>query len=163
MHHISKNNNAVFIGQTVSYPGSLIFSSLSKVSKDKRIELPLFEETQMGIAIGLSLSGFMPVCCYSRFDFFILALNQTVNHLDKINKISSYQHSPFVITRVLVGSKKPIYAGLQHSQNHTSALRLMLKFTEVVELKNSKIIYKEYQKALTQRKNKIFIEYSKYY
>jgi pyruvate/2-oxoglutarate/acetoin dehydrogenase E1 component len=163
MHRISKNNNAVFIGQTVSNPGSLIFSSLSKVSKDKRIELPLFEETQMGMAIGLSLSGFIPVCCYPRFDFFILALNQTVNHLDKINKISSYQHSPFVITRVLVGSKKPIYAGLQHSQNHTGALRLMLKFTEIVELKNPKIIYKEYQKALTQRKSKIFIEYSQYY
>ena len=79
MHHISKNNNAVFIGQTVSYPGSLIFSSLSKVSKDKRIELPLFEETQMGIAIGLSLSGFMPVCCYSRFDFFILALTSCLS------------------------------------------------------------------------------------
>ena len=105
MHHISKNNNAVFIGQTVSYPGSLIFSSLTKVSKNKRIELPLFEETQMGMAIGLSLSGFIPVCCYPRFDFFILALNQAVNHLDKINKVSSSQHSPFVITRVLVGSK----------------------------------------------------------
>ena len=78
----------------------------------------------MGMAIGLSLSGFIPVCCYPRFDFFILALNQAVNHLDKINKVSSSQHSPFVITRVLVGSKNIL--GLQHSQNHTSALRLML-------------------------------------
>ena len=57
----------------------------------------------------------------------------------------------------MVGSKKPIYAGLQHSQNHTSALRLMLKFTEIVELKNPKKIYKEYQKALSQRKVKYLL------
>ena len=39
----------------------------------------------------------------------------------------------------------------------------MLKFTEIVELKNPKKIYKEYQKALSQRKSKIFIEYSQNY
>ena len=101
--------------------------------------------------------------CFIGCGKFVSMFLAQFNHLDKINKISSNQHSPFVITRVLVGSKKPIYAGLQHSQNHTSALRLMLKFTEIVELKNPKIIYKEYQKALTQRKSKIFIEYSQNY
>ena len=44
----------------------------------------------MGISTGLALNGFIPDC-YPRFDFLILALNQLVNHLDKLDKMSSKQ------------------------------------------------------------------------
>ena len=36
MHHISKNNNAVFIGQTVRLPGKFNFFIFNKVSKNKK-------------------------------------------------------------------------------------------------------------------------------
>ena len=49
----------------------------------------------MGISIGLSLNGFIPVTANPRFDFFILSLNQLVNHLDKFEKISSNEFKPF--------------------------------------------------------------------
>ena len=43
-------------------------------------------------------------------------MNQLVNHLDKIEIISKGNFKPKVIVRVLVGSKKPLDAGLQHTK-----------------------------------------------
>ena len=85
MQFLAKNRNTLFLGQSVSIPGNLIFNSLNKVNQKKKIELPIFEDTQMGISIGLALNGFIPVTCYPRFDFFILSLNQSL-HLLILNR-----------------------------------------------------------------------------
>ena len=85
----------------------------------------------MGMAIGMSLNGFIPISCYPRFDFFILSLNQTINHLDKMKQISSNEFNPFVIIRVLVGSKKPMDAGLQYTQNYLKNLNLCVKILKL--------------------------------
>ena len=105
MKFMAQKKKILFLGQSTEVPGNLIFKSLEGVKKQKKIEMPVFEETQMGISIGLALNGFIPVTCYPRFDFFILSLNQLVNHLDKFEKISSGEFKPFVIIRVLVGSE----------------------------------------------------------
>ena len=160
---VSKNRNSLFLGQSVKIPGNLLYNSLSKISNSKKVELPIFEDTQMGISIGLSLNGFIPVTCYPRFDFFILSLNQTINHLDKIKDISSNEFNPFVIVRVLVGSKKPMDAGLQHTQNYFRELKSMCKNIKVVNLNNKKKIFKSYKECLKNKKSTIFVEYSKLY
>ena len=53
----------------------------------------------MGISTGLALSGYVPVTCYPRFDFLLLAMNQLVNHLDKIRVMSNNEFQPKVIIR----------------------------------------------------------------
>ncbi|MDA9647891.1 hypothetical protein N9T17_04235 [Candidatus Pelagibacter sp.] len=163
MHMLSKNPKTIFLGQSVEVPGNLLFKSLERVPRKKKLELPVFEETQMGMAIGLSLNGFIPLTCYPRFDFFILSMNQTINHLDKLNQISSKEFDPFVIIRVLVGGKKSIDAGPQHTGNYTSAMRKMLKFLNVIELKNSSQIYKSYKNCINKKKSTLFVEYSDSY
>ncbi len=163
MQMLSKNPKTIFLGQSVEVPGNLLFKSLKRVPLKKKLELPVFEETQMGMAIGLSLNGFIPVTCYPRFDFFILSMNQTINHLDKLNQISSNEFDPFVIIRVLVGGKIGIDAGPQHTGNYTAAMRKMLKFLKVVELKNSNQIYKSYKKCITNKESTLFVEYSDLY
>ena len=160
---VSKHRNSIFLGQSVKVPGNLLYNSLSKISNSKKIELPIFEDTQMGISIGLSLNGFIPVTCYPRFDFFILSLNQTINHLDKLKDISSNEFNPFVIVRVLVGSKKPMDAGLQHTQNYFRELKSMCKNIKVVNLNNEKKIFKSYKECLKNKKSTIFVEYSELY
>ena len=70
MKMLSTNSKTIFLGQSVEVPGNLLFKSLEYVPSKKKLELPVFEETQMGLAIGLSLNGFIPVSCYPRFDFF---------------------------------------------------------------------------------------------
>ena len=163
MKYLGKNRKTLFLGQSVAVPGNLLFLSLKSVKKSKKIETPVFEDTQMGMSIGLSLNGYIPITCYPRFDFFILSLNQTINHLDKLNKISSNEYDPFVIVRVLVGSKKPMDAGLQHTQNYYKEIKSMCKYIDVINLKNSKQIFKSYKQCLKRKKSTIFIEHSELY
>ena len=89
----------------------------------KKLELPVFEDAQMGMSIGLALNGYVPITCYPRFDFLILAMNQLVNHLDKIRKMSRNEMKPKVIIRTSIGSKIPLDGGPQHTQNYTKVFK----------------------------------------
>ena len=119
----------------------------------------------MGISTGLALNGFIPVTCYPRFDFLILSLNQLVNHLDKIKDMSLGKLKAKVIIRTSIGSKKPLNGGPQHTQDHTIAIKKMLKNIEVVKLKKTNQIFKSYKKALKRKdmKSTLLIEYGDYY
>lgn len=158
MGYLSKNRKTIFLGQSVVYPGSSIFVSLENVPKSKRIEMPVMEEAQMGISIGLALSGYIPISCFPRFDFLVLAFNQLINHADKIDYLTNKKFNSKIIIRTMSGSKKPLNAGLQHTQNHTKALKLMANFSEVIELKDKKKIFSSYKKTLSlSSKKKVFI------
>ena len=61
MHEISKINNTIFLGQSVRYSGNSIYASLEDVPLKKRIELPVMEEAQMGMSVGLALQNFIPI------------------------------------------------------------------------------------------------------
>src|SRR3990167_5454777 len=86
MEMLSKNKKVIFLGQTVKYTGSPMFNSLEKVPINKRLEMPVFENTQLGISIGLALEGFIPISIFPRIDFLICAMDQLINHLDKIEE-----------------------------------------------------------------------------
>ena len=70
-----------------------------------------------------------------------------------------------VIIRTSIGSKKPLDGGPQHTQDHTSALKKMLKNVEVIKLKQTKQIFKAYKKALLRKDNKstLIVEYGDFY
>jgi pyruvate dehydrogenase E1 component alpha subunit len=158
MEILGKNEKVVFLGQTVGYKGSPIYNSLENVSMGKRIELPVMEETQMGMSIGLALAGYIPVSIYPRFDFLTLATNQLVNHLDKAYELSNGEFNPKVIVRTSVGSKTPLYPGPQHCQDHTEAYKLMLKNMDVIKLKNHSQIVEEYERAIEKDRSTLMIE-----
>ena len=61
MLFLSKKKKAIFLGQSVKYPGSSIFESLKTVPKNKKIELPVFEDVQMGLTLGLALENYFPI------------------------------------------------------------------------------------------------------
>lgn len=158
MDNLALDNRVIFLGQTVGYKGSPIYNSLENISGDRRIELPVFEEVQMGMSTGLALEGYIPVSIYPRFDFLTLATNQLVNHLDKISELSHRQFNPQVIVRTMVGSKSPLYPGPQHCQDHTEAYRLMLTNTDVVRITNTEEIVPAYSKSLKNNKSTLLIE-----
>ena len=126
MKYLAKDKRTLFLGQSVKYSGNAIFNTLKEVD-DKKIELPVFEDVQMGISTGLALQGYIPITCYPRFDFLILAMNQLVNHLDKIRHMSFDEFKPRVIIRTSIGSKKPLDGGVQHTQNYTKIFMNILK------------------------------------
>ena len=58
-------------------------TELFKLPKDKMIEVPVMEETQMGMSLGIAMTGKTVVTFYPRWDFILLAANQLINHIDK--------------------------------------------------------------------------------
>jgi len=154
MKLLAKDKRVIFLGQNIVYPGSIMSSSLQDIPNSKKIELPLIEDVQMGMSIGLSLEGYMPVSIYPRMDFLIIATNQLVNHLDKIKKMSCGRFKPKVIIRTAIGSTKPLYPGIQHCSDYTDALRCMLKNIEIIKLTNGRDIVPAYKHALERKDGK---------
>ena len=165
MEYLAKDKRTIFIGQSVRYSGNAIFNTLSTISNSRKIELPVFEDVQMGMSMGLALDGYIPVTCYPRFDFLILAINQLVNHLDKIEYMSENKMKPRVIIRTSIGSKKPLDGGPQHTQDYTKAFKLMLTEIDVVLLNSKKQIFPAFKKALERKdcKSTLLIEHGDYY
>ena len=84
MKWLGEKDNTLFLGQATAFSGHAISGTLTEVPKDKLIELPVMEEVQMGLCTGLSLEGYVPISIYPRFNFMMLAINQLVNHIDKM-------------------------------------------------------------------------------
>ena len=159
MELLANNHKTVFLGQSVVWDSNAMFrtlrteSGINIVPMDRRIELPVIEDFQMGLSIGMALDGFIPVSLYPRWDFLLLAANQLVNHLDKITEFK-----PKVIIRTSVGSTHPFSSGVQQSQDHTAAFRLMLKRVEVIELNSKYDVVKGYQHALDIPGSSLLVE-----
>lgn len=159
MSLLVQDDRILFVGQSTLHPDvTPLFESLQDVPLSKRIEFPVAEEMQMGISIGLSLEGYIPVSVYPRIDFLMLATNQLVNHLDKIEEMSCGRFKPKVIIRALVGSTKPLYPGPQHCQDHTKALQCLLTNVDVVRLTSAEDIVPAYRRALESKRSSVLIE-----
>lgn len=130
-----QKENYIIIGQGARDGGHGMSSTIDKNLSSSCIELPVFEETQTGIALGMGLAGQNVISIYPRFDFFISGLSQLINHSDKLAIMSGNQFKPNIIFRVGVGAKIPIDAGPQHTNNYTNQISQMLTSIKVYELK----------------------------
>ena len=163
---LGKQEKTIFIGQSVKFDGHSIYKSMLGVPENKRLELPVFEDFQMGMCIGLSLEGYIPISIYPRMDFLIIASNQITNHLANLRLVSDGKYKARILIRVSVGAIEPLHPGPQHCQDHTEALKLLCRGEiEVVELKKKEMIFPEYQHALTREDSKstILVEYGDLY
>lgn len=161
MNMLGEDPRTIFIGQNVVYSGATtIHETLKDIPAVKKIELPVMEDLQMGMSIGLALEGYIPVSIYPRMDFLLLAMNQMVNHLDKIEEMSCGRYKPKVIIRTCVGSKKPLNPGPQHCQDHTSGVDTLLQTIQVVRLTREDRILPAYQRALETDHSTILVELS---
>lgn len=155
---LAEQPNALFLGQNVEYDGNVMFKHLEGIPYEQRLELPVAEELQMGMSTGLALQGFLPISIYPRIDFLLLAMNQLVNHLDKLNECSQGQWQPKVIIRTKVGSKSPLNAGPQHTQDHTDAFAHMLTNVTVYMIHRPQDIMSTYQTAIKYPESALVIE-----
>jgi len=155
MLKLAEDERVVFVGQRVRYDGAAIFDSLKGVPMEKRIEMPVIEDFQMGFCTGLALTGKIPVCIFPRMDFMLLCMNQLVNHLDKLPLFGWH---PKVIVRTTVGGKKPLDAGPQHTQNHTEAFRNMLTSIDVFETTHANTVPMVYDMAMQRDHSCLIVE-----
>ena len=165
MNLLAKNEKTVFIGQAVEYPGTAMTNTLSDVPKDKLMEFPVSEDMQMGVSLGMAIDGKIPISIFPRWNFLLLAVNQMINHLEKIKEISNNQFLPKLIIRTGVGSQQPLHPQHQHIGDYTDAFKLMCKHIDIIRLDETKDILSSYEKALNRTDNRptMLIEISDYY
>tara|TARA_B100000575_G_C23106058_1_gene638417 strand:- start:768 stop:1304 length:537 start_codon:yes stop_codon:yes gene_type:complete len=165
MTFLSKKKKVIFIGQAVSYPGTAMYNTLKDVDKKKRYELPVAEEMQMGMTIGLAMNGHIPVSIYPRWNFMLLATNQIINHLDKISLMSKEKFKQKIIIRTAIGSQRPLHPQHQHVGDFTDTFSEMCKNIDFIKLKEPRDIFPSYKKAFYRKDNKptVLVEYGDYY
>ncbi len=158
---IAEQPNSVFMGQAVAFKGTAMFSTLRDVSMEKRLEMPVAENLQMGMATGIAMAGGLPVCMYPRINFMLEAIPQLVQHLDKIPLFSDYR--PKVIIRTSIATTNPLDPGPQHIGDYTDAIESMLSTVKVVKLTSHEMIVPAYQEALQSNGSTLLIEWVEKY
>ncbi len=153
----------IVIGQACAYPGTAMTATLSGFPKDKILEMPVAEDFQQGIANGLAIAGRIPISIYPRWDFFVLAANQLINHTDRFIEISDYR--PKIIIRVGIGSIRPLHPSFQHCNDYTGGFQKILRNIEVIRLEEPEQIFDAYVKAYERIDNKstILVEIADHY
>lgn len=164
MSMLADNPKTIFIGQAVEYEGTGLYDSLSHLPKNKRMELPVAEYLQSGLANGMAIEGLIPISTYPRWNFLLMGTDQIINHLDKFKNMSNGKLTPKVIIRVAVGSEQPVDPQCQHKGNFAEAFRNMTINTEVIELHEAEDILPAYAKALNRKDNvnTILVEFADY-
>ena len=161
MKELGERDDTVFLGQAVSYAGTGMTKSFENVPREKLIELPVFENTQLGMSIGLSLAGFLPISVFPRWNFLLAACDQLVNHLDKIPLYSPYR--PRVLIRVASGNRVPLDPGPQHLGEFSHAFKPILKTVRVVQLLEPRRIVAQYMREAQAGGSAIFVEFPAMY
>ena len=158
MSMLAEHPKTYFIGQAVEYEGTGLYDSLSHLPKSKRLELPVAEYLQSGLANGMAISTF------PRWNFLLMGTDQIVNHLDKFRSMSNENLTPKVIIRVAVGSEQPVDPQCQHKGNFSEAFRRMTHNTEIIELVRAEQIVPAYRRELNRKDgiNTILVEFADY-
>lgn len=160
MYRLSRFSNSIFLGQQVSVTD--FYGTLNKVTKSKRYEMPVAEEMQLGMSIGLALEGYLPISIFQRIDFLPRACDQLVNHLDIMKKLSNGRFDPKVIIRTCVGSTSPLDTGLQHRKDLTKGFQSLLHFP-VISVKTPEEVHEAYKQARYGKESIMIVEYMDLY
>ncbi len=146
---------AIFIGYSVGKGDAM--GTLKHVPADQKIETPVAENLMMGLAIGMSLEGFIPVIFFERHDFMFVAMDAIGNHMDKIERLSHGEYKVPVIIRAMTADAGPFYSGLTHSQDLTKMLRETVSFP-VIDPETGSDVLKAFRGAKESRRPAIIIE-----
>jgi len=165
MEWLGQQDNTMFIGQAVEYPGTAMTNTLADIDKSKLFEMPVNEDMQMGITLGLALNGTVPISIYPRWNFLLLAANQLVNHVDKIKIMSEGQYKPKIIIRTSIGSQRPLHPQHQHIGDFTGGFKAMCDFVDIIRLYEPNQVFESYQYAYQRTDNRptVLVEWGDFY
>mgnify|MGYP000744847612 FL=1 len=161
MTELAKLEDTIFIGQQIVYAGNPMSTTLTEVPKEKMIEVPVMEETQLGMSLGMAITGKTVVTFYPRWDFIVSATNQLVNHLDKFQLMTEKKVN--IIIRLGKGSDKPLDPGHQHKGNYFEEFKSICKNIEFHDLKTPNDIELAYKYATKEGGIHVLVEYPELY
>jgi pyruvate/2-oxoglutarate/acetoin dehydrogenase E1 component len=163
MEWLSEKDDTIFFGQSVLYSGNAIYNTLNTLPEEKRLELPVFEEIQMGMSTGMAMNGLVPISCFPRFDFLLRCMDSLVNHLDKMQNMTEETFKPKVIMRTSIGSTSPLNGGVQHTNDYTEPLKQILTEVDIVMLNEPTEIFSSFESAYEREGSTLIIEWGDYY
>lgn len=167
MKWLGDKPDTFFLGQTVAYKGTAMTNTLKEVSPEKKWEMPVNEDMQMGMTIGIAMAGYtVPVSIFPRWNFLLVGTSQIVSHLDKLKDMLPVGAKlPKCIIRTGIGSTNPLYPGPQHVGDFTDAFRIMCPNVDIIRLEATNEIFPAYQKAYERNdgKSTILVEWSDAY
>ena len=163
MTKLGEMDNTVFLGQQILFPGNPMSGTLINVPKEKMIELPVMEDSQMGMSLGMAMTGKFVITFYPRWDFLICAANQLVNHVDKIELMSNGQWKPNIIIRVAKGSEIPLNPGPQHRGNYLNEFQSITQTIKFFDCLTVDDIENAYNHAINEGGITLINEYPEKY
>jgi len=165
MNFLGSKKNTIFIGQAVEVAGTAMSNTLKGIKKKKLLELPVAEDMQMGMTLGLAMDNNVPISIFPRWNFLLYGVSQLINHIDKFKIMSGDYIKPKIIIRTGIGSQSPLHPQYQHIGDFSEAIAKMCTTIEVIKLKEPKDIFPAYKKAYERKdgKNTIVVEYGDYY
>ena len=161
MTYLGEQDNTRFIGQQIVFPGNPMSTTLENVDKSKMTEVPVFEEVQMGMSLGMAATGLSVITFYPRWDFLISATNQLVNHVDKWTLMTGQDIS--LIIRVGKGADEPLDPGHQHKGNYYNEFDSLCENVTFHEFNSSTSIYQTYIDAYEKGGVHLMLEYPQMY
>lgn len=157
--NILAENGYIYLGQNMVAGGTSAYHTVKHLPIEQRIEVPVFEDIQAGMSIGMALEGLKVCSIFPRWDFMLLAANQIVNHADKVKRMSNGQFKlKGLIFRTCVGSTSPLFPGEQHCGDYTDAFKLMCKDIKVTKLESPEQIVPAYTEAMESDVPTIIVE-----
>jgi pyruvate/2-oxoglutarate/acetoin dehydrogenase E1 component len=165
MAFLAADPRTVFLGQAVAVPGTAMSNTLAGIDPARLIELPVAEEMQMGMTTGMALAGLVPVSVFPRWNFLLCAMSQLVNHLDKVDAMSSGGYRAKAIVRTGIGSQRPLHPQCQHIGDFTDAVRAMCRSIEVIRLDEPQDVFPAYERALLRDdgRSTLLVEWGDHY
>jgi pyruvate/2-oxoglutarate/acetoin dehydrogenase E1 component len=161
MNYLGDKDNTIFIGQQIIYAGNPMSTTLGNVSKEKMIEVPVMEETQMGMSLGLAMTGKTVISFYPRWDFLISATNQLVNHVDKYELMTGKKAN--ILIRLGKGADTPLDPGHQHKGNYFNEFKSICPNITFHNLMEHSSILNSYVDAYEQGGVHVLVEYPELY
>ncbi len=165
MNYLGNKKDTIFIGQAVEVPGTAMTNTLKDIKKNKLLELPVAEDMQMGMTLGLSMGKNIPISIFPRWNFLLYGMNQLINHIDKFKVMCGNEITPQIIIRTSIGSQRPLHPQYQHIGDFSAAIQKMCTTIEIIKLKEPKDIFPAYKRAYKRKDgvNTILVEYGDYY
>ncbi len=165
MNYLGDKKDTIFIGQAVEVPGTAMSNTLKDIKKKKLLELPVAEDMQMGMTLGLSMDKNIPISIFPRWNFLLYGMNQLINHIDKFKVMCGNEIIPKLIIRTSIGSQRPLHPQHQHIGDFSEAIQKMCTTIEIIKLKEPRDIFPAYKKAYKRKDgvNTILVEYGDYY
>lgn len=113
-----RNGDVVLLGEDIGRDGGVFRATeglMTEFGMERVIDTPLAEDGIVGMAIGMSLYGLLPIAEIQFMDFIYPAFNEIVSELAKIRYRSGGQFSSHVVLRTPYGGG--IKGGHYHSQS----------------------------------------------